>query len=137
MKLQAATRLRAAKKPPGREYVFGNPKKGTAGQYSGEYVVLVEKELKPQHLKKLAPGVYTQEELLKKSGLGNSSSYLRSQLPYEYGVPEISTGRVVTVNPKGQLEFTTHMGKKITVSKSFTDFLLSKKYLTPEEEVED
>jgi hypothetical protein len=58
---------------------------------------------------------------------------LVDQLPHEYEAPEIQAGCTVTIK-SGKAAFTTHMGKKITLTKEFTDWLISKKYLIVDDE---
>jgi hypothetical protein len=104
---------------------------------SGEYLALVQAETLPmgnsRTLKKVKTGAYARDELIKAAGLSGHSTYLVGQLPHEYEAPEIQTGRAVTVK-SGKAAFTTHMGKKITLTKEFTDWLISKKYLIVDDE---
>ena len=117
-----------------QNYVFINPK-NKKDPYSGEYVVLVQDEIPAsKYLKKLNPGVYTHKELVKAAGLERSISYLKDQLQHEYNVPEISTGRIVTIDNSGRLTYIQHNKKKVIIGKKFTDYLLLNKYLIIEED---
>ena len=116
------------------KYVFINPK-NKGKEYSGEYMIIAATDITPseKYLKKLKAGIYSHSELVKKSGVPNSS-HLVDQLPHEYNLPELSTGQIVTVNNSGELEFKPHMKSKIKLDKKFTDWMIKNGYLVVDTE---